>query len=82
MGMMPPFPAASLNLWEDSPFEIVLLFVKGGIRHHFSDEPELPAVRERMEDADGLLEFGEAKRAEGGKKSIPLATVKRKLGRA
>ena len=43
---------------------------------------EFLAVQERLADADDLLELRKAKRAEGGKKSIPLATVKRELGLA
>jgi hypothetical protein len=38
------------------------------------------AVQERLADAEDLLELRKAKRAEGGKKSIPLAAVKRTLG--
>lgn len=38
---------------------------------------EFLAMQERLTDADDLLELRKAKRAEGGKKSIPLATVKR-----
>jgi hypothetical protein len=37
------------------------------------------AVQERLADAEDLLELRKAKRAEGGKKSIPLAAVKRTL---
>jgi hypothetical protein len=37
------------------------------------------AVQERLADAEDLLELRKAKRAEGGKKSIPLAVVKRTL---
>ena len=40
------------------------------------------AVQERLADAEDLLELRKAKRAEGGKKSIPLAAVKRTLGLA
>ena len=43
---------------------------------------EFLAVQERLADADGLLELRKAKRAEGNKKSIPLAAVKRELGLA
>ena len=43
---------------------------------------EFVAVQERLADADDLLELRKAKRAEGGKKSIPLAAVKRTLGLA
>jgi hypothetical protein len=41
---------------------------------------EFVAVQERLADADDLLALRKAKRAEGGKKSIPIAAVKRKLG--
>ena len=41
---------------------------------------EFLAVQERLADADDLLELRKAKRAEGGKKSIPLAVGKRELG--
>ena len=40
------------------------------------------AVQERLADADDLLALRKAKRAEAGKKSIPLAAVKRTLGLA
>ena len=43
---------------------------------------EFLAVQERLAEADDLLELRKAKRAEGKKKSIPLATVKRELGLA
>ncbi len=43
---------------------------------------EFVAVQERLADADDLLALRKAKRAEGGKKSIPLAAVKRTLGLA
>ena len=43
---------------------------------------EFVALQERLADADDLLELRKAKRAEGNKKSIPLATVKRELGLA
>ena len=43
---------------------------------------EFLAVQERLADADDLLELRKAKRAEAGKKSISLATVKRELGLA
>lgn len=43
---------------------------------------EFLAVQERLADADDLLELRKAKRTEGRKKSIPLATVKRELGLA
>ncbi len=41
---------------------------------------EFLAVQERLADADDLLELRKAKRAEGRKRSVPLAEVKRKLG--
>ncbi|MEX2138017.1 MAG: hypothetical protein WD894_02060 [Pirellulales bacterium] len=41
---------------------------------------EFLAIQERLNDADDLMELRKAKRAEGRKKSIPLARVKRKLG--
>ena len=43
---------------------------------------EFVAVQERLADADVLLALRKAKGAEGGKKSIPLAAVKRTLGLA
>jgi hypothetical protein len=43
---------------------------------------EFVAVQERLADGDDLLALRKAKRAEGGKKSIPLAKVKRELGLA
>jgi len=43
---------------------------------------EFVAVQERLADADDLLALRKAKRAEGGKKPIPLANVKRELGLA
>ena len=44
MEMMPPLPAASLNLWEDSTFRIVLLFVKDGMSSKFSPAQRLHYV--------------------------------------
>ena len=41
---------------------------------------EYLAIQERLADADDLLELRKAKRAEGKKRSIPLAQVKRELG--
>jgi hypothetical protein len=41
---------------------------------------EFLALQERLADAEDVLELRKAKRAEGKKKSIPLAAVKRKLG--
>ena len=40
---------------------------------------EFLTVQERLADAEDLLKLGKAKRAEGRKRSIPLAEVKRKL---
>jgi hypothetical protein len=40
------------------------------------------AVQERLADGDDLLALRKARRGEGGKKSIPLAAVKRTLGLA
>ena len=41
---------------------------------------EFLALQERLADADDLLDLRKAKRAEGRKRSIPLAKVKEKLG--
>ncbi len=41
---------------------------------------EFLELRQRLADAEDLLELRKAKRAEGRKRSIPLAEVKRKLG--
>ena len=41
---------------------------------------EFVALQSRLADADDLLELRKARRAEGEKKSIPLAEVKRQLG--
>lgn len=46
---------------------------------------EFLAVQERLADAEDLMDLRKAKRAkraEGGKKSIPLTAVKRELGLA
>ncbi len=40
---------------------------------------EFLAMQERLADAEDLLELRKAKRAEGRKKSIPLAAAKREL---
>jgi hypothetical protein len=40
---------------------------------------EFVAIQEQLADAEDLMELRKAKRAEGKKKSIPLADVKRKL---
>jgi hypothetical protein len=41
---------------------------------------EFLAVQERLADADDLLELRKAKQAEGKKRSVPLAEVKREFG--
>ncbi len=41
---------------------------------------EFLALQERLADADDLLVLRKAKRAEGKKRSIPLADVKREFG--
>jgi hypothetical protein len=41
---------------------------------------EFLALQERLADAEDVLALRKAKHAEGKKKSIPLTTVKRKLG--
>ena len=41
---------------------------------------EFLAIQERLADADDLLELRKAKRAEGRKRSVPLAEVKRQQG--
>jgi PHD/YefM family antitoxin component YafN of YafNO toxin-antitoxin module len=41
---------------------------------------EFVAMQERLADADDLLALRKAKHAQGGKKSILLAKVKRELG--
>jgi hypothetical protein len=42
---------------------------------------EFLPLQDRLADAADLLELRKAKRSEGKKKSIPLAQVKRELGR-
>lgn len=41
---------------------------------------EFLAIQERLADADDLMGLRKAKRAEGKKRSIPFAEVKKKLG--
>ena len=41
---------------------------------------EFLALQERLADAHDVLDLRKAKRAEGKKKTIPLADVKRNLG--
>ena len=50
-------------------------------KNHFAVLPyeEFLALQERLADAEDLLELRRAKRAEGKKRSIPLAQVKREL---
>lgn len=57
------------------------ILVKNG-KKQFAVLPyeEFLAVKERLADAEDLLELRKAKRAEAKKRSIPLADVKRKLG--
>ena len=57
------------------------ILVKNG-KKQFAVLPyeEFLAVQERLADAEDLLELRRAKEAEGKKRSIPLAEVKRKLG--
>ena len=57
------------------------ILVKNG-KKQFAVLPyeEFVAMKERLADADDLLELRKAKRAEGKKRSIPLAEVKRELG--
>ena len=43
---------------------------------------EFVVLQERLADAEDLLELRKAKRAEGSKRSIPLAKAKRRLGLA
>jgi hypothetical protein len=55
--------------------------VKGG-KKQFAVLPyeEFVALQKRLADAEDLLELRKAKRAEGKKRSIPLAEAKRRLG--
>ncbi len=41
---------------------------------------EFLAVQERLADAEDLMDLRKAKRAEGKKKTVPLAKAKRQLG--
>jgi hypothetical protein len=41
---------------------------------------EFTAMQERLADAEDLMDFRKAKRAEGKKKTVPLANAKRDLG--
>lgn len=41
---------------------------------------EFAALQERLADAEDLLDLRKAKRAEGKKKTVPLAEAKRRLG--
>lgn len=51
---------------------------------HFAVLPydEFLALQERLSDLEDLLELRKAKRAEGRKRAIPLATAKKRLGLA
>jgi PHD/YefM family antitoxin component YafN of YafNO toxin-antitoxin module len=41
---------------------------------------EFQALQQRLADAEDLIDLRKAKRAEGKKKSVPLAKAKRELG--
>jgi PHD/YefM family antitoxin component YafN of YafNO toxin-antitoxin module len=57
------------------------ILVKNGKKHSVVlPYEEFLALQERLEEADDLLELRQAKRAERGKRSIPLAKVKQELG--
>jgi hypothetical protein len=57
------------------------ILVKNG-KKQFAVLPyeEFIAVQERLADAEDLIELRKAKRANGKKRSIPLAEAKRVLG--
>ena len=57
------------------------ILVKNG-KKQFAVLPyeEFLALQQRLADAEDLLELRKAKRAEGKKRSIPLAEAKRRLG--
>ena len=57
------------------------ILVKNG-KKQFAVLPyeEFLAIQERLADAEDLFELRKAKRAEGKKRAIPLAEVKRQLG--
>ena len=57
------------------------ILVRGG-KKQFAVLPyeEFVALQKRLADAEDLLELRKAKRAEGKKRSIPLAESKRRLG--
>ena len=57
------------------------ILVKNG-KKHFAVLPyeEFLALKERLADAEDLLDLRRAKRAEGKKRSIPLEDAKRELG--
>lgn len=40
---------------------------------------EFMSLKERLEDMEGLLQLRKAKKAEGRKRTVPLARVKRQL---
>jgi hypothetical protein len=57
------------------------ILVKNGKKHSVVlPYEEFLALQERLADAEDLMELRKAKRAEGNKRSIPLAKVKEKLG--
>lgn len=41
---------------------------------------EFVSLKERLEDMEDLLQLRKAKKTEGRKRSVPLASVKRQLG--
>ena len=57
------------------------ILVKNG-KKQFAVLPyeEFLALSERLADAEDILELRKAKRAEGKKRSLPLARVKHELG--
>ncbi len=58
------------------------VFLKRDGKKQFAVLPyeEFVALQERLADLEDLTELRKAKRAEGGKHSVPLADVKRRLG--
>jgi hypothetical protein len=57
------------------------ILVKGG-KKQFAviTYEEFVALQKRLADAEDLLDLRKAKRAEGKKRSVPLAEAKRRLG--
>jgi hypothetical protein len=70
------------KLWEEITLKLHPEILKKNGQKEFVVLPyeEFLAIQERLDDADDLMDLRKAKRAEGRKKSIPLAKVKRKLG--